>query len=279
MSRLADTRVGILGLGQIGGSLGRALKLRSVAAMVSGYDLNFDLMATALADKVIDHAAENERQLIELSEIIVLATPMTGIFATLREHAELLRSKHLVTDTGSLKTEVLGIASKLGLTNFVGGHPLAGTEKRGPTSWNGNLFVRANYFLAGSKSTDLKALELARELILALDAVPISVEPPEHDRIFATTSNLTHLFAYCLQHAFEDLNGLKLDKELFRCPSFSGATRIAHSDPEMVFQMLWYNRANLQGSLRRLIERLSSAREALDQGNELDFREIFDITE
>ncbi len=279
MSRLADARVGILGLGQIGGSLGRALKLRSAVAMVSGYDSNSDLMATALADKVIDHAAIDERELIELSEIIVLATPMTGIFATLREHADLLRGKFLVTDTGSLKTEVVGIAAELGLTNFVGGHPLAGTEKRGPASWNGNLFVRANYFLAGSTTTTPEALSLAEDLILALDAIPIKVEPPEHDRIFATTSNLTHLFAYCLQHAFEDLNGLKLDKELFRCPSFSGATRIAHSDPEMVFQMLWYNRANLHGSLGRLIERLSTARKALEQGQEVDFRKIFDISE
>lgn len=279
MSRLADARVGILGLGQIGGSLGRALKLRSAVAMASGYDSNADLMTTALADKVIDHAASNESELIELSEIVVLATPMTGIFSTLRKHADLLRGKLLVTDTGSLKTEVISIASELGLTNFVGGHPLAGTEKRGPASWNGNLFVRANYFLAKSAEGDPAVLDLARELILALDATPVSVEPAEHDRIFATTSNLTHLFAYCLQHAFEDLNGLKLDKELFRCPSFSGATRIAHSDPEMVFQMLWYNRANLQGSLGRLIERLSSARQALEQGQEVDFRKIFDISE
>ncbi|MFH2055028.1 MAG: prephenate dehydrogenase dimerization domain-containing protein [bacterium] len=114
-------------------------------------------------------------------------------------------------------------------------------------------------------------------LLRGIDAVPIPVTTAAHDAIFATTSNLPHLFAYCLRHVYDRLGEAGADKTDFVCPSFYGATRIAASDPEMVFQMLWYNRANLSNSLATLLEKLRSAQEALDTADQKAFRQIFDL--
>lgn len=275
MIELREARVGILGLGQIGGSLAQALKLRSAVAMISGYDRDPELVVAALQRHMIDHIARSDEELIELSDVVIVALPMSGIFETVKSRATQFREKQLVTDTGSLKQQVVELAEQVGLANFVGGHPLAGTEKRGQESWNGNLFVGANYFHAAPVAVQAEKVELFRRLVEAIDASPISVDPVEHDHIFSTTSNLPHLFAYCLMDAFADLDGSQQGKNLFRCPSFNGASRIASSDPEMVFQMLWYNRENLRGSLKRLLGKLREAQSALSDDDEESFRKIF----
>lgn len=277
MNSLTSVRFGILGLGQIGGSLGKALKLRNLGALVSGYDIDRELQQEALQQGIIDHSAEDAAGLFSLSEIVILATPIAGIMEALTQHGDLLRDKLLVTDVGSLKTEIMARAASANLANFVGGHPLAGTERRGPASWDGNLFSGANYFYTTPNGNTGKPVELLLSMLHGIDAVPLPVLAPAHDAVFATTSNLPHLFAYCLRDVYNRMGNDGAKKEDFVCPSFFGATRIAASDPEMVFQMLWYNRDNLTKSLASLRTSLNAAQEALDSGDEKAFRQIFEL--
>jgi len=277
MISLGSTRIGVIGLGQIGGSLARAIKLRSLGELVSGFDIDSELQREALKAGVIDHSAKDAADLIKLSEIVILATPIAGIMELLEDHAETLKKKRLVTDTGSLKTEIMSLAGSHGLDNFVGAHPLAGTEKRGAAAWDGNLFAGANYFYTEQESQEPRAVELLLKLLRSIDAVPMPVTTAAHDAVFATTSNLPHLFAYCLRHVYDGLESEGADKHDFVCPSFYGATRISASDPEMVFQMLWYNRANLARSLATLRDKLDAAQEALDSADQNAFRQIFDL--
>ena len=274
MSSLASLRIGILGLGQIGGSMATCLSRTSSTSQVIGYDIRPELVQTALEAKVIATDASSVIGLIENSEIVVLALPVGETLSTLREHANALAGKVAITDTGSVKAEIVAAAREVGLTNFVGGHPLTGTEKRGAESWDGALFEGATYFLTSKGQTESGATEVISLLVDALQAKPSLVNPEQHDRIFAVTSNLPHLLAFCLERTLDDFAAPGLDTELFRGPSFRGATRVAKSDPEMVFEMLWHNRANLSESVGLLIERLTNAKGVLDSSDEVKFRQI-----
>jgi len=264
-----------MGLGQIGGSVAAALHEAAACKAILGFDIKPDLLATAHARGYLDNVVSDAQDLITKCDIIIVALPMGEIFSYLKENSSLLMGKLLVIDTGSLKAEVTALAESLGMTNFVGGHPLAGTEKRGSDSWDGRLFAGENFFVTPTIHTDPQSYQLACDLVKALGAYKIEIDGEQHDKIFATTSNIPHLFAFLLQHKFESLRAADEKVARFVCPSFYGATRVAQSDPEMVFQMLWHNRSRLEQTLGELITRLQACHRDLADANETAFRKYF----
>ncbi|MBK7093288.1 MAG: prephenate dehydrogenase [bacterium] len=272
---LSDCKIGIVGLGQIGGSIAAALKRANPDLVITACDLSDALCRQAREQGLVNVIAVDTEDVADNSEIVIIALPVLQIAGVMKKHRTALSDKLLVTDTGSLKSEIVIAANECEMTNFVGGHPLAGTELRGAQSWNADLFRNANYFTTKSGTTKMQALELATELVDILGAKSLSINPEEHDRIFAVSSNLPHLFAYLLKSQFENETIVSAHGEAFACPSYRSATRVAKSDAEMVFQMLWGNRANLQASLAELRAGLDRAQKALDTGAEKEFRRIF----
>ncbi len=269
--------VGVVGLGQIGGSIAGAIKSRALCRTVIGFDIKSDLLGQALDRSIIDAAATDLDELIAGSDIVVLAVHIVGILQIIDEKRLSLRAKRLVFDTGSLKTSIVRKATEAGLKNFIAAHPLAGTELRGADAWDQNLFEQANYFFVPAEGVTDGVGRLFTHLVTGIGARPIEADPEAHDRIFATTSNLPHLFAFLLAGIFDRMRNGTTDKSLFICPSYHGATRVAASDPEMVFQMLWYNRENLTDSLDYLLDTLGKVREIMECKDGTRFRELFDV--
>ena len=274
MMAFREHSFGIIGLGQIGGSIAAALKNCNPEIFIVAADLNEQLCTAARERGLIDVIAVDGEDVIDRADIVIIALPVMQIAEVLRKYRDTLREKALVIDTGSLKAEVMAMAQKCELANFVGVHPLAGTELRGAESWNGNLFRGKRFFTAAKEQSSEAAVKLASELIAELGAEEIKIDPHEHDRIFAVSSNLPHLFAYVLKSQFERQAEDEVQIELFSCPSYRGATRVAGSDKEMVFQMLWGNRTYLGASLAQLRGDLERAQKALDTGDEMEFRRI-----
>ncbi len=262
----------------MGGSLAASLS-RCHRGEILGFDHRPELGREALNRGFLSRLSPNVAALIADANIVILALPIQQIIECLEAQASQLADKTLVTDTGSLKTAILAKAKTCRLNNFIGGHPLAGTEKRGPESWSSALFFGCSYFICDpgvSASIPRSALSY---LLNQLGARPVAVAADEHDRIFATSSNLPHLLAYVLRAQFERENSASDRRRDFACPSYRGATRVAASDPEMVFQMLWHNRANLSTSLSSLQRSLAQAQKALDEGEANAFRRILGMTE
>jgi len=277
VSELKSLTVGVIGLGQIGGSIASAIRGRDLCGKVIGCETDEGLASSALDRSIVNELAESIDELTARSDVVVLAVHIQGILEIIERHADALRSKRLVFDTGSLKTSIVRTAKERGLPNIVAGHPLAGTEKRGAEAWQPDLFQGANYFYVPVDETSSEASALFGQIIEGIGGVPIKVDPEMHDRIFATTSNLPHLFAFLLAGIFDRMRNGSTDKEQFVCPSFYGATRVAASDPEMVFQMLWYNRENLTDSLDYLLDTLGKVREIMECKDGTRFRELFDV--
>ncbi|MBI5266168.1 MAG: prephenate dehydrogenase [candidate division Zixibacteria bacterium] len=278
MTQVSRLSIGILGLGQIGGSIATRLSTNPEHPTIIGYDLVPDLCASALQNRIVTRIAASETELVAASDVVIIALPIGEIINFLKKRQHELSGKVAVMDTGSVKTAVIKAADELRLVNFVGGHPMAGTERHGAASWNPRLFEAANFFLSSSHRTSAGALDTAQEVVRLLGATPIHIDPDRHDRLLALTSNLAHVIAYAMTSTCRDCPDGIIVKSLFRSPSFLGATRVADSDPEMVFHMLWHNRTHLSPALAALLRQLLSVQKAIDGNDSAALRKFLNNT-
>jgi prephenate dehydrogenase len=239
-------RLGIIGLGQIGGSVAAALRRNGAPYHLSGRDRDGELARLAKRRRMIRSVFNSDVDLIKNVDILVLALPMFDIHRLLEEQRRLLEEKVLVMDTGSTKQDVIGIVERLKMRNFVGGHPYAGTEKSAPAAWDADLFVNQRFFLTPPRRCSRRAYSEAKKLVGLTGADPQRIDPEDHDRMFAFASGLPHLIAYALVASLCDKRRRrKIDTE-FLAHSFSSSTRVAKSPPETIAQFLWQNRRQLK---------------------------------
>ena len=227
-------RIGIVGLGQIGGSIALSLK-KNGQYEVWGTDLN-----KTLVDEIssrIDATVENLSELKKSVEFVILATPINTVKKLLREFEGF---NGIVMDTGSTKLEIMEVARKSQI-KFVGGHPLAGTEKRGQEGWRDDLFIGAKFFLSGNlRRRDRLIVE---KVVKAIGAQPTWIEPEIHDLVMAYTSHMPYVIALALTK----LSSKYID---FWGPGIKSTTRIAAQDPGMAFDILMTNRKNIENALQ-----------------------------
>ncbi|MFD1319199.1 prephenate dehydrogenase [Loigolactobacillus zhaoyuanensis] len=260
------TTVLIEGLGLIGGSLALALKQKVADTYLIGLDQNLDSLRYAQAAGIIDEAGTNLAAVAPRADVIILATPVKNIAATLRQLANLkLKPNVIVTDTGSTKQTVLRAAEPLlaqGIT-VIGGHPMAGSHKSGVQAANLDLFRSAYYFLVPAQHVAPKQVVHLQQLLAGTQAKFLQVAPAEHDHIVAMLSHVPHMLAATLvnetTHQFQDSpTALRLAAGGFR-----DMTRIASSDPQMWTDILLTNTAAIQQILHRYITDLTNLEQAM----------------
>ncbi len=226
--------VGIVGLGQIGGSLALALK-KTGKYRILGMDISREIRE-AIRDR-IDRVTDDLEEVKNHADFIILAAPIEAIKNLL---GHLQDFPGIVMDTGSTKVEIMEEARKYGI-KFVGGHPLAGTEKKGPESWSESLFEGAAFFLSGNlRKRDKVVVE---ELVRDTGANPVWIEPEIHDRVMAYTSHMPYVLALALTHLSS-----KFSK--FWGPGIKSTTRLAAQNPDMAVDILLTNRKNIEDALQ-----------------------------
>ncbi|MFH1893570.1 MAG: prephenate dehydrogenase [Candidatus Zixiibacteriota bacterium] len=259
------SRVGIAGLGQIGGSMALAFKLNQAPYSVSGFDIDDRLIRAAKRRRMISDGFDSAVDLIENVDILIVALPMFAIHQLLRENRKALDSKILVMDTGSTMQDVIKTAENLKMTNFVGGHPYAGTEMIAPAAWNGKMFDNQAFFLSKPAKCGKKAYDRALSLVRNIGAIPQDIDREDHDRMFAFASGLPHIIAYALVASQADARRRKKIDWDFLAHSFASTTRVAKSSPQPVAQFLWQNRKHLKREIAIFKRKLEEFSEHLSQ--------------
>jgi prephenate dehydrogenase len=185
-------RVGIVGLGLIGGSAALALRAAWPAVWIAGVD-SAAIVDAAHARKIIDEGRDSARALADF-DLILLATPVAVIIETI---ADLGRAglSTVVTDVGSTKRRVLEAAEAARLVDFVGGHPMAGSERGGLDAARADLFHGKPWFLAPGSTASPDACDRLSRLVQGVGASPSIVTPDTHDRTVAYLSHLPQLLA------------------------------------------------------------------------------------
>ena len=257
-------RLGVVGTGLIGASVGLAAK-RAGIAHVAGHDAVAETAEAARARGAIDAAHERPEELLGETELIVVAVPvnaLTGAVGSLLEQ----HGEATVTDVGSTKANVCAAVRD---GRFVGGHPVTGSEARGPEHAVPELFEGATWFLTPAAETEPERYRLVHGFVAALGATPVAIDPAAHDRLVALTSHLPHALANLLVNHAGATRIDGHDPLAAAGGSLRDMTRVAGANPQIWVDIFLENARPLRESLaehRRRIEQLEAALDSGDAG-------------
>ena len=264
-------RVGIVGLGLIGGSLALAVRERWPASLVIGVD-DKAVLERAMLRHAIDVAADDPVVMAE-ADLVVLAAPVRTNLALLADLEEHVRGAAVVTDVGSTKREVVEAARALpSRLTFIGGHPLGGAPRSGIDHARPDLFRDRPWLFTPSDDRHGEALERLREFVTEIGAVPHVLAPDAHDRLLAFLSHVPQMTASVLMHVVGSAigeEGLALSGR-----GLADTTRLASSPADIWRDICATNADEIGAALEALIEELQAARDQLADGQAVD--RIFD---
>ncbi|NEO87785.1 MAG: prephenate/arogenate dehydrogenase [Spirulina sp. SIO3F2] len=255
-------RIGIVGLGLIGGSLG--LDLRAQGYEVIGVSRRQSTCDRAVELGAVDHATV-DLSALGTAEMLFLCTPINAIVPTLEQVLPYLRPEAIVTDVASVKTPIVAPATAL-WHQFVGGHPMAGTAEQGIEAAQRHLFDRAPYVLTPQPNTPTELVDIMTTLVQHLNSRLYICTPEAHDRAVARISHLpvmvsASLIASCTQ---EDGQTLELAQSL-ASSGFRDTSRVGGGNPELGVMMARYNRSALQAALQDYRAALDTVIEQIEQ--------------
>ncbi|MCL5935242.1 MAG: prephenate dehydrogenase/arogenate dehydrogenase family protein, partial [Firmicutes bacterium] len=217
-SRLFE-KVAIVGVGLIGGSLGLSISRKSLAGEILGIGRSRVALEMARECGAVDDISLSYDPLPGC-DLVIVATPVGSTLDILKDISPHLSPGTLVTDVGSTKFEITGGSGELlpGNTVFIGGHPMAGSEKEGIMGADPFLFENALYVLTPTAGTPPHQLDRMVRLVEGMGARPIIMDPLEHDLSVAAVSHLPHLAAYVLV----DELARRADRDIFFRHAASG---------------------------------------------------------
>jgi prephenate dehydrogenase len=264
-------RVGIVGLGLIGGSIALAARQLWPAGLVIGVDRK-DVLERAMVLHAIDVAADDPVVLAE-ADLVILAAPIQQNLDLLRDLPDNVAGSAVVTDTGSTKREMVAAAKSLPERfTFVGGHPLGGAARGGIEHARADLFKGRPWLFTPNTGHDTTALDMLTSFATGLGAVPRTISPEDHDRLLAYISHLPQLTVSALMHVVGQAagqDGLSLSGR-----GLQDTTRLASSPADIWKEVCATNVDEIGPALDALIAVLTQLRADLATGKSID--EVFD---
>jgi prephenate dehydrogenase len=257
-------RVGVVGVGLIGGSIGLAARER-LGASVAGFDASGDALSVAVDRGAVDQACSDVASVVEGADVVFVAVPVGRLASVLGDVLSVAGSGCVVSDVGSTKRAVVSAAG--GDPRFVGGHPLAGAETAGVAHARADLFEGATWYLTPTALTSGVLYERLHRLLRALGARPAAIEADVHDRILATVSHLPHVLANVLVGRAAAVLASGEERLPATGPSFRDATRVAGAPSAVWGDIYLSNRDALVDALDDTVGRLGAVREALVSGD------------
>lgn len=260
------SRVAIVGVGLLGGSMGRAVQKRKLALEVVGYDPSEDVLNMAMKLGAITSAAGNCAQCVRGADLVVLAAPVNATLKILTEIADFLPAGAVVTDVGSTKALVAERAAACLPRDvaFVGGHPMTGSEKAGVAALNEDLFENAVYVLTPQDSRN--SISEMQDFVRGLGAYPLVMDAAEHDWLVAAVSHLPHLAASALVYTMAGMKDPDNKLLTLAAGGFRDTTRVAMGSPEIWRDICLTNRQNILNLLDRFSDSLAEARRLVAAG-------------
>jgi prephenate dehydrogenase len=255
------SKITLIGVGMLGGSVGLAAKQHDVAARVCGLVRREESIAECLAAGVVDEATLDVAEAVADADLIILCTPvgrMGELAAALKPH---LAVDAIVTDVGSVKSSVVAAVESV-LSRFVGSHPLCGSEKAGVAHASGNLFEGAVCAVTPTEASAANDVAVVTEFWEALGSRVVNLTATDHDAIVARTSHLPHVLASALVNAV--LTSPRAGESDFLGTGFRDTTRLASGEAGMWRDIALDNAEAIAAAVEDLQNDLSQLRSALN---------------
>ena len=276
--------IGFIGLGLIGGSIAKALRVKHPEAAFIAYNRSKSSLIEAMADGTINQAMDSIGPAFSECDIIFLCAPVSVNIQCLKQLKPLLKPGCILTDVGSVKTTMHEAVDAMGLSNhFIGGHPMAGSEKTGYSSAKVHLLENAYYILTPGKGTTGTMVDTMVSIVKDINALPVTLDYKEHDRVTAAISHLPHIIAFTLVNLVRESDNVEGLMRMLAAGGFKDITRIASSSPEMWQQICAENKTQILDMLNSYIHRMTEMGKAIQNndantllnafGNAKDYRD------
>jgi len=256
---LSSSKIAIIGLGLMGGSL--ALGLRGKCAALYGIDPHLPTLELALSQHIVDYADSDPATLLPEVDLVILSAPVPAILTLLERLPSCAPNPCIVMDLGSTKRIIVEAMSRLPERfDPIGGHPICGKEKLSLANAERTLYYAAPFLLTLLDRTSPRALSAANQIIEALGAKGRILDAAEHDRILAATSHLPFLISSALSLATPQ------DVASFVGPGFKSTSRLAGTSSSMMLGVLQLNRENVLNALHEMQNQLAKIEAAISTG-------------
>lgn len=276
-----DLKIGFIGFGLIGGSIARALKKINSNYYLFAYDYHkekpsADLLA-AHSDGVLDAITNSLTDHFNECDLLFLCAPVLSNINYLKQLKPILKPSCILTDVGSVKGNIHTAVKELGLeAQFIGGHPMTGSEKTGYLNSYAILLENAYYILTPTNESPSAMVMLLHDLVKKMGSIPIVLDPYEHDKITAAISHVPHIIAAQLVNLVRDSDDETEKMRALAAGGFKDITRIASSSPIMWQNICLTNAPDIKELLDQYIESLQAASQALLNMDEDYLYHMFD---
>ncbi|MBQ9118611.1 MAG: prephenate dehydrogenase [Lachnospiraceae bacterium] len=272
--------IGFIGFGLIGGSVARLLREQSKTYDIFAYDHHTDRcnpgMVAALADGTLSRI-EHDLSCFSDADLVFLCAPVLKNIDYLTKLKNIVRPDCILTDVGSVKGNIHTAAHELGMdAQFIGGHPMAGSELTGYANSSTMLLENAYYILTPTPATPQEVTDYMVALIRSFRALPILLNAKEHDNITAAISHVPHIIAAELVNLVRLSDDPSERMRLLAAGGFKDITRIASSSPEMWQNICLTNADSIKATLDTYIAALTKVSDAIERGDSAYLYEMFD---
>lgn len=251
-------KAGFIGLGLIGGSIAKTMRSKQKNVTLVAFDTNTLSLQQALEQGVVDTACSSIDDNFKDCDFIFLCAPVHSNTVYLELLKPYLKDGCILTDAGSVKSEIHEFVNSHHLNNcFIGGHPMAGSEKSGFPNSSDHLFENVYYILTPTKEVPTHLVEKYRALVSSFDAIPLVMDYKEHDYVTAAISHVPHIIASSLVNLVRDSDNSEGIMKMIAAGGFKDITRIASSSPTMWQQICMANGDSINHFLTEYIDSLS----------------------
>lgn len=256
---------GFIGLGLIGGSIAKAIRNTVPSAQIIAYDINTASLELALKEHVLDRICPAIDDGFSTCDYIFLCAPVSHNVDNLRVIKKYISPQAVLTDVGSVKADIHRQVASVGLSSqFIGGHPMTGSERFGYPNSDAALLENAYYILTPSDAVPESAVSEFRNLVRSLGTIPLVLRYEEHDYVTAAISHVPHVIAASLVNLVKDADSKDGVMKMIAAGGFKDITRIASSSPDMWQQICLTNTANISKLLKDYIKSLTDFSVRLD---------------
>ncbi|TVP48127.1 MAG: prephenate dehydrogenase [Mongoliibacter sp.] len=256
-------KIHLIGLGLLGGSFSLALRKVMPEITFTGFDANTKHMEDARTLGIIDEASE---EIPEDADVVILATPVDTLEDLLVKSLEQIKENTLVIDFGSTKNALCQtVANHPKRSQYLAGHPIAGTEYSGPKAAKEDLLEKKVFIICEMEKTDVHLKGMAYDIFEALNMKLRFMDPEEHDRQLAFVSHLSHISSFMLGKTV--LDKMEDDRNIFDMAGsgFASTVRLAKSSPGMWAPIMKANKENILESLDAYITNLQEFRNKISE--------------
>ncbi len=269
--------IGFVSLGLIGGSIAKTIKRIFPEYTIMAYNRSKTALQLAVSEGIVDVACDDVDDRLAQCDYIFLCAPVSVNVSYLPTIKRFIQPHTILTDVGSTKSDIAKHILEAGLQdNFIGGHPMAGSEKTGYENATAYLLENAYYILAPSKTVAQEKVDDYYQLVSAFGALPMVLDCSLHDYATAAVSHLPHLIAASLVNLVKDGDTEDELLKTIAAGGFKDITRIASSSPDMWQQICLTNKEQIQVVLARYIDSLKDIEKSLMEDNADELYQLFD---